>query len=112
MTFAADLAICEAAPPGPWLVDENAANQIRQPNGSKRRRVTTPPDADGIRDTLFTATARDGWPHAIRRAMAAEAEVERLRFVIERMDTLKADDAAVSHGALDERIVNVVSNKI
>jgi hypothetical protein len=77
--LAADLAICEAATAGPWLVDENTANQIRQPNGSKRRRITTPPDADGIKDAAFIAKAREGWPESIRRAMAAEAEVERLR---------------------------------
>lgn len=77
--LAADLALCESATVGPWLVDGNVANQIRQPYGSKRRRINTPPDADGIKDALFIARAREGWPEAIRRAMAAEAEVERLR---------------------------------
>ncbi|MFW5434287.1 hypothetical protein [Paenibacillus apiarius] len=75
----ADLAICDVATPGPWLVDEGVANQIRQPNGSKRRRITTPPDADGISDAKFIAEAREGWPEAIRRAILAEAEVKRLR---------------------------------
>lgn len=48
----ADLAICEAATSGPW---ENEAN-IR-----------------------FAAEAREGWPYAIRRALAAEEEIDRLR---------------------------------
>lgn len=74
----ADLAICDAATPGPWLVD-SPSNQVRQPNGSKRRRITTPPDASGIKDAAFIAAARQGWPEAIRRALAAEAENERLR---------------------------------
>ncbi|WP_178023068.1 hypothetical protein [uncultured Paenibacillus sp.] len=84
--LAADLALCEAATPGPWFVGGGPANEIRQPNGSRRRRITTPPDADGIKDASFIAEAREGWPHAIRRAISAEdalktaeAEVEFLR---------------------------------
>lgn len=78
----ADLAVCNAATPGPWLVD-SPSNQVRQPKGSKRRRITTPPDASGIKDAAFIAAAREGWPEAIRRALAAEAEVERLTRFIE-----------------------------
>src|SRR5688572_29479838 len=36
--------------PTPWLVDENVPSQIRQPHGSRRRRIVCPPDADGIDD--------------------------------------------------------------
>lgn len=77
--LAADLALCEAATPGPWFVGGGPANEIRQPNGSRRRRITTPPDADGIKDASFIAQAREGWPHVIRRAIEAEAEVAKLR---------------------------------
>lgn len=72
--FNADRTICDAASSGPWFVDENLANQVRQPNVSKRRRITTPPDFDGIADARFIAEARTGWP-------AALDEIERLREV-------------------------------
>jgi hypothetical protein len=75
----ADLSICDAACRGPWVVDENVASQIRQPNVSNRRRITLPPDANGFADATFIAAARTGWPEAIRRALAAEAENARMR---------------------------------
>lgn len=74
----ADLAICEAAGRGPWLVDHGVASQVRQPNVSNRRRIVCPPDADGINDSRFIAAAREGWSSAIRRAMEAEAKIDRL----------------------------------
>lgn len=55
----ADLAICEAATPWPWAVDDGFL--------------------DVISEEIFIAEAREGWPYAIRRAMAAEAENDRLR---------------------------------
>jgi uncharacterized membrane protein len=33
----------------------------------------------------FIAAAREGWPHAIERALKAEAEVEKLRAEVERL---------------------------
>lgn len=78
----ADLVKCNAATPMPWIVDVNLANQIRQPNVSKRRRIMTPPDANGLGDASFIAEARQGWPEAIRRAIAAEKEVDRLQEVL------------------------------
>ena len=35
------------------------------------------------KDATFIINAREGWPEAISRAIAAEAEVERLRKVLE-----------------------------
>lgn len=97
--LAADLEIIEAATPGPWIVDEHLSSSIRQPLGSRRRRITCPPDADGISDAKFIAEAREGWPEAIRRAVVAEdrsalmeAEIDRLRSAIsdvsEKLNTL------------------------
>jgi hypothetical protein len=80
--LADDLRICEEATPGPWLVDGDAANQVRQPNGSRRRRITCPPDADGINDAQFIAEARTGWPDAIQRAISVEAELPAARALL------------------------------
>ena len=67
----ADLAICEAATPGPWKVDKS----LIEIDGYTLfiSYCATP------RDLRFAVEAREGWPHAIRRALAAEAEIDRLR---------------------------------
>lgn len=71
----ADLAICNAATPGPWLYDAGDIVSVELDYES----VDLLNPYDGAKDARFIAAARTGWPHAIERAMAAEAEVERLR---------------------------------
>ncbi len=77
----ADKALCDKASPGPWTYCQRGCDELgydldEPPNG--------PPN--GIRgyfqrgeDAEMVAESRVGWPHAIGRAIAAEAEVERLR---------------------------------
>ncbi len=45
--------------PGPWIVDENVGCEVRQPEGSKRRRIKCPPDHDGFEDAKLIAQAPD-----------------------------------------------------
>ena len=67
----ADLAICEAATPGPWTFDRVSV---------KREEYAILLSYLSTRDDLrFVAEAREGWPYAIRRAMEAEKEIDRLR---------------------------------
>jgi len=74
----ADLAICEAATPGQWIATNNH---------------TIERDFDGLwickviwgNDLQFIAEAREGWPYAIRRAMAAEARVAELERELKRL---------------------------
>jgi hypothetical protein len=68
----ADLTICEAATPGPWIFN---GNEIVASN-DKRKGIA---GALADEDCQFIAEAREGWSYAIRRALAAEAEVKRLR---------------------------------
>ena len=73
----ADLAICEAATPGPWEIwrcgcGHPACNQYFI-------NVTRSDGRLDPQDAKFIAEAREGWPYAIRRALEAEAEVDRLR---------------------------------
>lgn len=78
----ADLAICEAATPGPWAVDDGFLDVISEENGGPICEVGDPyPRGDNHpkENMQFIAEAREGWPYAIRRAMAAEAENDRLR---------------------------------
>lgn len=55
----ADLETCEAASPDPWSPVRTTSNHYA--------------------DYVFAKEARNGWPAAIRRALAAEAEVARLQ---------------------------------
>ncbi len=77
-----DLAICGAATPGPWITDENPRCQlVWGPNNSGHGAIAEVRKyqekwSDNLR---FIAEAREGWPYAIRRALEAEAEIDRLR---------------------------------
>ncbi|MBG9774270.1 hypothetical protein [Brevibacillus laterosporus] len=87
-----DLEICNAATEGPW----GASHDEWPVNANLRHWVSTHWDglacAVSYEDARFIAEARDGWPHAIRRAVDAERKVaqmeRRLRAVestVERM---------------------------
>ncbi|PAD72399.1 hypothetical protein [Paenibacillus campinasensis] len=82
--LAADLAICEAATDGPWewLADIVDNDTLRGDGGyvchfgsEYRGLAGEEPYED---DKRFIAEAREGWPEAIRRAMAAEEQVGAL----------------------------------
>lgn len=69
----ADLAICEAATPGPW--------ELWQMHGpwQELRSGSFPIVACLQReDAKFVSAARTGWPEAIRRALASEERVDKL----------------------------------
>ncbi|MBN2980149.1 hypothetical protein [Cohnella algarum] len=90
----ADLAICEAATPGPWESQEHAmASQVAHagvafPNWICQLWYKDEETMENhINNCRFIATARQGWPYAIRRALAAEAEVDRLRAELEKYHT-------------------------
>lgn len=87
----ADLAVAEKATPGPWQADMPAGH-VWHPDWLKRgwdRGIIATTDCD--EDTDAIATSRVAWPAAIRRALAAEAEVERLRAAGRILETLLAD---------------------
>lgn len=83
----ADIALCDAATVGPWWEQDNEATWqlfggeygqyqlIKAPKYGTDYAEYWPP----AEDARFIAEARTGWPHAIRRAIDAEAEVERQR---------------------------------
>lgn len=79
-----DLAICEAATTGPWLPNRDPRSSdyiIWGPKGPgygaiAEAKIYQEQWRDNVR---FIAEARTGWPYAIRRALEAEAEIDRLR---------------------------------
>ncbi|MGG4453163.1 hypothetical protein [Brevibacillus porteri] len=85
----ADLAACDAATTGPWLYDNGDIVSVSLEYESVE--IYNP--YNGAKDARFVAEARTGWPHAIERAIAAEAEVERLRNTLIAIRTRCAGDA-------------------
>lgn len=75
----ADLAICEAATPGPLVICEKYIVQDRYDKDDYRQAIFKPLHLPMISaDMKFAAAAREGWPVAIRRALEAEAKIDRL----------------------------------
>lgn len=69
----ADLAICERATKGPlYVADVPNGIYVIEENGDVFA------ECELLEDARFIAEAREGWPHAIRRAIAAEKMVEVL----------------------------------
>ncbi|MFC5468440.1 hypothetical protein ACFPPD_06885 [Cohnella suwonensis] len=75
----ADLAICEAATPGPWIVavSIHVVRDFWENDGSRQVVFTAANDIEA--DARFTAEARQGWPYAIRRAQEAEERMDKLK---------------------------------
>ena len=71
----ADLATCNAATPGPWKCLDD-----------------TPVDTEWAsifpQDLDFVMNAREGWPHAIERAIKAEAENAKLRAALSKVEDM------------------------
>jgi hypothetical protein len=110
--LAADLALCEGASPGPWFAYDSRLHPhsftaggvflAGSPEGTLGAwqivgGCPSDPREGGevlggtwgegtsgpsLEDMAFVVTARQGWPAAIRRALAAEAEVVRLKRVL------------------------------
>jgi len=93
--LSADLALCNAATPGPWHAQETGdvwqlfgglhgnMQLVKAPKHGTNYAEYWPEEADA----KFIAESREGWPESIRRAIAAEAEVVRLRAVLAQIAT-------------------------
>lgn len=72
----ADLAICEAATPGPYRITpcgcgHSSCNQVFIS-------VTHSDGRFSPEDAAFFVSARNGWPETIRELQVAEAKIDRL----------------------------------
>jgi hypothetical protein len=80
-----DKEICDRAMPGPWI--RKYVNNIEQAVtgrgicscGYQNNGDVVKTALENANNMEFIADARKGWPHAIERAIKAEAEVERLQ---------------------------------
>ena len=100
-----DLELCEKATLGPWGVCGGGYSVFavnipaHKDLGSRVVVAECLTENDGkpfrdafkiaVEDARFIAQAREGWPHAIERALKAEAEMEKLRAEVERLKLLK-----------------------
>jgi hypothetical protein len=78
----ADLKVCDRATQGPWRHEWNPdCSEIYAPGVDKPIILVghDPYDAD------FIVQAREGWPHAIERALKAEALAQKLLDVLGRV---------------------------
>jgi hypothetical protein len=76
----ADLAICAAATPGPWL--STTSEVVTADNFAWVCQLwykTEEGMPNQSANAFFIATARTGWPHAIQRALDAEERVDKLQ---------------------------------
>lgn len=94
----ADLAVCEAATAGPWAVDKGLSVYHGESGGTicdvgdpYPRGKNRPSE-----NMRFIAEARTGWPHAIERALAAEAENAELRRQLSELCPVAEFDVATS----------------
>jgi hypothetical protein len=69
----ADLELCEKATPGPWTA---VAGKFPKVNSSAATLFAAIYASDA--DAQLAAAAREGWPEAIRRALAAEGRAQDL----------------------------------
>jgi len=84
----ADLGIYGKVTPGPWEIDKidsfNGSGKseifyiIKSEHACNKDKIVADMILHGA-DANFIIAAREGWPEAISRAIAAEAEVERLK---------------------------------
>jgi hypothetical protein len=89
-----DLELISKATPPPWN-SHDKAHYAEIHNGDTWGKALSPIALVGYaeEDATFIAAAREGWPHAIERAIKAEAEVERLKLMVKSIT-----------GGLDEAI--------
>ncbi|MGG1249908.1 hypothetical protein ABE205_19460 [Brevibacillus agri] len=77
---AKDLAMCEAATPGPWKTSQHDQYSLDIVSVPEQEVICwTDSFGQGARDGYFIAEAREALPYWIKRAMAAEAEIDQLR---------------------------------
>lgn len=89
--LAADLAICEVATPGPWKREPAFECEIYSEADLCGSVVSAVGDdmtyvEIALNNERFILEAREGWPHAIRRAIAAEAENDLLFRILREID--------------------------
>ena len=77
----ADLEICQEAEIGPWSISDNGFMVCSNLGLAVA-------ECESKEDALFISESREGWPEALNRAIAAEAEVEKLKSTVVILESL------------------------
>ena len=87
-----DLETCEKATPGPWIVDAVVSPSLVCTEFEDEGNMSISEcdfgwdsSPDSSQNAQFISESREGWPESINRAIAAEAEVERLNNIMSRV---------------------------
>lgn len=100
--YEADLKVCEAATPGPWLImqgDEETPDRVISPDYSEFDEVAQ----ELLRaDSEFIAMAREALPWYVERCK----ELEKFRESVQKRFAFLADNSAVSDEMLDIKTLN------
>lgn len=103
-----DLEVCEKATEGPWALSGKYVVQDKYDKDDFRQVIFKAEHIPKlINDIAFAVEARTGWPDAINRALAAEAEVGRLREALLR---LAPADGFIHDKMRDSEDVNLITN--
>lgn len=73
-----DLEICYAATEGPWAADYHEGHCVEATSIPSWGGGVIVASCGERADARFIAEARDGWPHAIERALNAEMKVAQM----------------------------------
>ncbi|PWV97469.1 hypothetical protein DFQ01_121113 [Paenibacillus cellulosilyticus] len=77
--LAADMAICEAATPGPWCIVGNSVATLKTDKDGWHDSIINPRTPFPSFEIMqFISMAREGWPYAIRLAQELQKENEQL----------------------------------
>ena len=82
-----DMKICDKAPRGPWVVttDDTGEGDVAIYVQGHGLIAELGDGLDMLHAAEMAAEAREGWPHAIRRAQEAEAGLETCRAALDAM---------------------------
>jgi len=123
-----DLEICEAATPGPWEIKrENIGGSLVVvsigPSVLEAEALADDSEVniktwlDATNDDIhFFVEAREGWPHAIKRALEAEEKVEQLsklcRVVIDKiLPNESVEKCDIRRDWANERLKEIMGNQ-
>lgn len=103
----ADLEICNKATPGPWIHRNGVLPEVVILE--KEEAFNLVAECPGNINAAFIAAARKGWPHAIERAINAEAEVERLKLMVKSI-TEGLDEAIETNQYLGKQLDKAIED--
>jgi hypothetical protein len=113
-----DLEICNRASKAPWRVVTNkhpttSGNSWGWVEGTRENWCWSNDNKKSYADARFIAQAREGWPHAIERAMKAEALVLELREALNKIAypvRYLQNEADEKNFSLDGRVATELAN--